>query len=98
MAEYKKGQKPGPGRPKGTPNKRTVLAREAIAQLVENNAHRMSGWLDDIAADEKHGPLVAYRCLLDVLEYNLPKLARTELANADGKAFKVVAVDQGDLA
>ena len=72
------------------------MAREAIARLVDNNAHRMEGWLDQIA--DEHGPMVAYKCVLDVLEYSIPKLARTELANADGKAFKVVAVDQGDLA
>ena len=30
-AAFKKGQKPGPGRPKGVPNKTTQSAKEAIA-------------------------------------------------------------------
>ncbi len=36
-------------RPKGTPNKATASAREAIARFVDDNAGRMQGWLDDIA-------------------------------------------------
>jgi hypothetical protein len=78
------------------PNKTTTLAREAIAKLVDGNAHRLEGWLQEIAQDEKHGPVVAWRCFMDVVEYHIPKLARTELANADGKAFKVVGMTPSD--
>lgn len=75
----KKGQTNNPnGRPKGIPNKSTTLAREAIAKLVEANAPKMMGWLDEIA--NKHGELVAWKCMHDVMEYHLPKLARTEHA------------------
>jgi hypothetical protein len=71
--------KPGPGRPKGLPNKATQNARDAIARLVDGNAHRLEGWLDEIAADEKQGPIAAWRCMMDVIEYHIPKLARTEI-------------------
>lgn len=80
---FVKGQKK-PNQGKRGPAKATLLAREAIAQLVDNNAHRLEGWLDAIAADQKQGPVVAYRCLMDVLEYHIPKLARTELTGKDG--------------
>jgi hypothetical protein len=77
---FKKGEKrPNQGRPPGMANKATQNAREAIAKLVEGNVHRLQGWLDAIAQDEKQGPLVAYRCFMDVVEYHIPKLARTEL-------------------
>lgn len=72
-----KGIKTG-GRKPGSPNKATLLAREAVARLVDGNAERLQGWLDEIAADEKQGPAVAFKMLMDVMEYHIPKLARTE--------------------
>lgn len=64
------------GRTKGVPNKATANAREAIALLVNENAGRMQQWLDRIAEEE--GPMAAWRCMTDVIEYHIPKLARTE--------------------
>ena len=77
-----KRRKPGPGRPKGLPNKTTVLAREAITRFVDGNADRLQGWLDQIAAEE--GPKAAFNCFSDLLEYHIPKLARTENTGPDG--------------
>jgi hypothetical protein len=68
----------GMGRKKGVPNKATANAREAIARLVDGNAERMQGWLDDIA--DQQGPLAAWKCMTDVIEYHIPKLARTEIS------------------
>ena len=49
MAEgYKTG-----GRAKGTPNKATASAREAIAAFVDGNAHRLTEWLDRVAEGVK---------------------------------------------
>ena len=49
MAEgYKTG-----GRAKGTPNKATANAREAIAAFVDGNAHRLTEWLDRVAEGVK---------------------------------------------
>jgi hypothetical protein len=81
--QFKKGDKrPGAGRPKGLPNKTTVAAREAIARFVDGNADRLQGWLDEIAADQ--GPAAAFKCFADLLEYHVPKLARTEVTGVDG--------------
>lgn len=69
-------------RPKGSQNKSTALAREAIARFVDHNTPRMQEWLDQIA--EKEGPLKAFACVTDLIEYHVPKLARTEVTGKDG--------------
>ncbi len=51
--------KKGAGRPAGSPNKATTEARQAIALFVDQNAHRLTGWLDQVAAGvqvEKEDP------------------------------------------
>ena len=70
-------QKTG-GRVAGVPNKSTALAREAIAKFVDGNSHKLQQWLDEIAMNEKLGPKVAFDCFMQVAEYHVPKLARTE--------------------
>ena len=72
-------QKTG-GRVAGVPNKSTALAREAIAKFVDGNSHKLQQWLDEIAMNEKLGPKVAFDCFMQVAEYHVPKLARTEHA------------------
>ena len=80
---FKKGRKPGPGRPKGLPNKSTAVAREAISRFVDGNADRLQGWLDEIHAEK--AAEAAFRCFSDLLEYHVPKLARHEHSGPDGK-------------
>ena len=46
------GKKYG-GRVKGTPNKATADARQAIAAFVDGNAHRLTEWLDSVAEGVK---------------------------------------------
>lgn len=70
-----KGHKKWGGKQKGTPNKVTAAGREAIAMFVDNNAHRLEGWLDKIAEKD---PKQAFDCFQSVIEYHIPKLARTE--------------------
>lgn len=93
-------EKRKPGRPKGTPktgggsrlgipNKSTAAAREAIARLVDGNVPRMQEWLDHIARTE--GPLMAWKCMVDVIEYHVPKLARTEITGEGGGAVRIIA-------
>ena len=79
---FKKGQKGGPGRPKGLPNKSTQAAREAIAAFVDGNADRLQGWLDEIHKEK--GAQAAWDCMVDVLEYHVPKLARQEVTGPNG--------------
>ena len=70
------------GRAPGVPNKSTADARVAIAAFVDANVPRLQQWLDKIA--ETKGPEAAYRCVLDLIEYHVPKLARTEVTGKDG--------------
>lgn len=81
------GKKTGGGSRKGVPNRSTALAREAIAQFVDNNSDRLQGWLDQIAAEK--GPEAAFRCFTDLVEYHVPKLARTELTGQDQGPVKI---------
>ena len=84
--------KKGAGRPVGSPNKATADARIAIASFVDGNAHRLSGWLDQVAngiQDEEGNyitqpnPAKAFDLFQSVVEYHIPKLARTELSGSD---------------
>jgi hypothetical protein len=75
------------GRPKGSPNKATAAAREAIARFVDGNADRLQGWLDEIHAEK--GAQAAFDCFTSLVEYHVPKLARTELTGKDGESLVV---------
>lgn len=87
--QISKGEKRGRGRPPGVKNRSTLIAREAIARFVDGNAEKLQGWLDEIA--ETDGPLAAFRCFADVIEYHVPKLQRTEVTGKDGGAIIVQA-------
>lgn len=77
----------------GTANKATTNAREAIAAFVEGNVERLNGWLDQIASES---PKDAFNCLMDVVEYHIPKLARTEHTGKDGNAIETKDVTKSD--
>ena len=92
---FKKGEK-RPNQGKRGPSKTTLAAREAIAAFVDGNAHRLTGWLDQIANgdqenDIKPNPEKAFYMFQSVVEYHVPKLARTELTGKDGGPVVVAA-------
>lgn len=77
----KKGQTGNPaGRPKGAVNKATANAREAIADFVDGNADKLTVWLERMAEDD---PKAAFAAFMSVVEYHIPKLARTEVQSLD---------------
>lgn len=87
----------GQGRPKGAINKATADARKAIGVFVDENAHRLTEWLDKVAAgDEENGikpnPAKAFELFQSVVEYHVPKLNRTELSGPDGGAIETKGV------
>ena len=84
-----KGHPKWGGKAKGTPNKATAEARQAIASFVDSNAHRLTEWLDAIADgdpdnDVKPNPGKAFELFQSVIEYHVPKLARTENTGPGG--------------
>lgn len=104
----------GSGRKPGTPNKVTLTAKLAIAEFVDGNAHRLTGWLDAVAdgvpmldADGKQvydqdgnkvyvirpNPERAFNLFQSVVEYHVPKLARSEISGPSGGAISIAAVD-----
>ncbi len=80
---------PGPGRPKGVPNKNTKLVKEAIAEAFERlgGADRLVAWAQESEDNEK----VFYTALL-------PKLipVQTELTGKDGGAIQLEQKVQED--
>ncbi len=87
-----RGRKTG-GRKSGTPNKATRNTREAIATLIDGKVDELSSWLEEIY--EKDGARAAFQCFIDVLEFGLPKLARTEVTGESGGPL-VVALNDTD--
>jgi len=104
----------GSGRPVGSLNKVTLTAKMAIAEFVEGNAHRLTGWLDAVAEgtpmldiDGKQvydhegnkvyvtrpNPERAFNLFQSVVEYHVPKLARSEISGPGGSAIPIAAVD-----
>ena len=87
------------GRPLGSPNKSTSMAREAIARFVDGNTDKMQGWLEQVANgvyDEAEGkylvfpnPEKAFEMLQSVVEYHVPKLARQELVGDEKAPVKI---------
>ena len=95
----------GKGRKPGVPNKATAAAREAIARFVDGNAHRLQEWLDQVADGVqnyegeyivKPDPEKAYSLFQSVIEYHVPKLARTEHTGKDGGAIIVQGARHDD--
>jgi hypothetical protein len=88
----------GAGRPAGSPNKATAEARQAIALFVDQNAHRLTGWLDEVSrglmdSDGNYiiqpNPAKAFDMFQSVVEYHIPKLARQEHVGNDDKPMVI---------
>jgi hypothetical protein len=91
----KGGYREGSGRPKGTPNKATTEAREAVKAILDSNLPYIQSWIQQTADgifDDATGkyivqpnPAKACEIVQNLVEYSVPKLARTEVVG-DEKA------------
>lgn len=88
------GRKTG-GRRKGSINKATRTAKEAIAHFIDGNAHKLQGWLEALEASD--GPKAAAALYADLIEYAVPKLARTEHTGEDGGPIIIKAEPLDDV-
>lgn len=76
------------------PSKATRAAREAIALFVDSNAHRLQDWLDQIAMND---PKKAFELFQSVVEYHVPKLARTEIKHEGDVGLIIEIVKFGEV-
>jgi len=88
-----RGRKTG-GRQKGTPNKATAAAREALAVFMDGNADRLQGWL--VAIEAKHGPLAAFNAYVSLLEFHVPKKTRVDEFDAANPFVHVSWLDAAE--
>lgn len=75
----------GQGRKKGAINKVTREVREVVARVAESTAPEIEQWLRVVANDD---PGRALDLWLKMIEYHIPKLARTEMTGQGGGAVK----------
>jgi hypothetical protein len=73
------GKRIGSGRRKGVPNRVTSDARAAIAAFAGANASNLGKWLAEV-----QDPARRIDLYLRVLEYHIPKIARTEVTGVNG--------------
>jgi len=83
------------GRKAGVPNKVTQEARELVKQLLDANLPYLQSWIVSTAEgilDDKTGkyivqpnPAKACEIVQNLIEYSVPKLARTEVVGDEAK-------------
>lgn len=88
---FKKGEK-RPKQGKRGPSKVTADVRATIALVAERNVGRLEGWLQAVGADD---PCKAADLFLRMIEYHIPKIARSEITGKDGKDLPAVSVFVG---
>lgn len=85
MARIKGSPKTG-GRKKGTPDRVDADLKHALTLFINNNQERLQDWLDRMDDDSPKDAFTAFR---DMLEYVLPKQARTEMTGKDGGPIQI---------
>jgi hypothetical protein len=88
------------GRPKGIPNKVTQEARELVKNILDANLPKIQEWLELTANGIKDdndkyivypNPAKACDIVQNLIEYTVPKLARTEMVG-DAKQPMQIAI------
>lgn len=87
---FEKGHKHSPGRTKGVGNKTTNKLRSFLMDFAEMNKEKMQEDLDKLEPKDR------LNTMLNLFEYCLPKLQRTELVSDDGNGFTLKVVTYKD--
>jgi len=96
----KGGVRENSGRPKGVPNKVTTEARELVKNILDANLPKIQEWLESTAngirdENDKYivypNPAKACDIVQNLIEYTVPKLARTEMVG-DAKQPMQIAI------
>ena len=93
------------GRKAGIPNKATTEAREAVKAILDSNLPFIQSWIqstaegiyDDLAGKwiVQPNPAKACEIVQNLVEYSVPKLARTEVVG-DAKAPVALTISWAD--
>ena len=88
------------GRKPGVPNKATQEAREAVKAILDSNLPFIQSWIVSTAEgifDDQAGkwivhpnPAKACEIVQNLVEYSVPKLARTEVVGDEQKPVRMV--------
>jgi hypothetical protein len=78
--KFEKGHQKLGGKKLGTLNKNTTELKEAVKALLDDNKDNFKEWINVIAEEN---PEKAIRLLIDLMEFVIPKLARTDLTSGD---------------
>ena len=88
------------GRKAGVPNKATTEAREAVKAILDSNLPFIQSWIQQTAEgimDDQTGkyivqpnPAKACEIVQNLVEYSVPKLARTELVGDEKAPVRMV--------
>lgn len=76
MAKFEKGNKLSKGRPPGALNRSTEMMKLTLARAANRTLDNLS---DDLEKIRKKDPERAIELALKMMEYIMPKLARTEV-------------------
>jgi hypothetical protein len=74
------------GRKPGVPNKDVADVRATIKLVAERKVLELETWLNRVARKDPDKAMSLY---LNMLEYHVPKLQRTEVTGLDGAALSV---------
>lgn len=83
------GKREGAGRPKGSPNKVTQSIRDKFRRFVEYNFETIQ---DDF--DKLKNPKDRLYYMVNIAEYVLPKLQRTEIAGDQDQPLEISMSDE----
>ena len=76
MSKFEKGNKGGPGRPKGKLNRSTEQAKLTLARLANKGLDNIS---EDIDKIREQNPVKAAEIYIKLLEYVMPKLKAVDM-------------------
>lgn len=89
---------PGPGRPKGVPNKVTTEFRDTVRKLLDDNRENVALWLEQVASGngnpDKADPGKALDLLAKLAEFAAPKLGRVEHTGEGGGPVRFARVER----